>query len=124
MSQAKLQKSSEKLVKKLMKSMTGKATYTVVIPESTNQNTGETIPASETPYPISTYQRSGSLKELESNQVTQTQKIFLIEAQSIIVKPSAEDEILMNGETFKFSSILKEVNAGQTTVLYYVVAGV
>lgn len=121
---AKLQASSEKLARKLLKDFGGIATYNVIVSESTDQSTGDTIPATSTPYTISTYQRSGTLKELESNQVTNTQKVFLIEANSISQKPSSEDTILMNGETLTFSKILKSVNAGQTTVLYYCVMGV
>lgn len=121
---AKLQSSSEKLAKKLLKDFGGIATYSVVIPESTNQDTGETIPASSTPHTINTYQRGGTLKELESNQVSSSQKVFLVEANALSQKPSSDDTIEMNNETLVFSKILKSISGGQTDVMYYVVFGV
>ena len=124
MSQASMQKSSEKLAKKMLRKYGGSCIYTVVVPESTDQTDGSTIPASATPYTISTYQRSGTLKELESNQVTSTQRVFLVEAKALPVPPSADDEILMNGETLKYSATLKSISAGQTDVLYYCIFGI
>jgi len=124
MANSQLQSTSEKLVNILLNDFGGDATYSVVIAESTNQDTGVTIPSTSTPYPINTYQRNGTLEEISSNQVTSTQSVFLIESKSLPQKPSSDDLIEMNGETLKFSKILKSVSGGQSSVLYYVVAGI
>lgn len=124
MGNAKLQKSSEKLAKKLLLEFGGTATYNINVPESTDQTTGNTIPATSTPYTINTYQRGGTLKELESNQVTNSQKVFLIEAKALPAKPSSDDTIEINSETLLFSKILKSISGGQEDVMWYVVFGV
>ena len=120
MANAELQDMADQLTKDLLEKFGGVATYNVVISSKLDQNTGDTIAGSTTPHTISAYQTKATDSELSSGRILDTQKVFLMYANSIPSTPIIPDTLIMNGITLRVAKVIG-TSGGQTDVLYRLV---